>query len=201
MPCLKRVGVDRVAEVFDVGDVLGFLGRGGQADLGGGGEVLEDLAPGGVIGGAATVALVDDDQVEEVRRELLVDVLLFLGAGDGLIEREVDLEGLVDGAVGDLGHRLTERLEVVGLGLVGEDVAVDEEEDALLGAGLPQPPDDLKGGVGLAGAGGHHEQDAVLAAGDGLDGAIDGDELVVARRFAGAVVVVVLRGDRFLRGV
>ena len=44
---LERVGVDRVAEVLDVGDVLGFLGRGGQADLRGGGEVLEDLAPGG----------------------------------------------------------------------------------------------------------------------------------------------------------
>ncbi len=146
------------------------------------------------------MALVDDDQVEEVGRELLVDVLLFLGAGDGLIEGEVDLEGLVDRAVRDLGHRLTERLEVVGLGLVGEDVAVDEEEDALLGARLPQPPDDLKGGVGLAGAGGHDEQDAVLAAGDGLDGAVDGDELVVARRLAGAVVVVVLRGDGFLRG-
>jgi hypothetical protein len=42
------------------------------------------------------MALVDDDQVEEVGRELLVDVLLFLGAGDRLIEREVDLEGLVD---------------------------------------------------------------------------------------------------------
>jgi hypothetical protein len=38
-------------------------------------EVVEDLAPGGVFGGAAAVAFVDDDQVEEVGRELLVDVL------------------------------------------------------------------------------------------------------------------------------
>jgi hypothetical protein len=59
----------------DVGDVLRFLGRGGQADLGGAGEVVEDLAPGGVFGGAAAMAFVDDDQVEEVGRELLVDVL------------------------------------------------------------------------------------------------------------------------------
>ena len=71
---LERVGVDGLAEVVDVGDVLGLLRRGGQADLGGGGEVLEDLPPGRVLGGAAAVALVDDDQVEEVRRELLVDV-------------------------------------------------------------------------------------------------------------------------------
>ena len=88
----ERVGVDRVAEVLDVGDVLRFLGRGGEADLRGGGEVFEHLAPGRIVGGAAAVTLVDDDQVEEVRRELLVDVLLFLRAGDGLVEAEVDLE-------------------------------------------------------------------------------------------------------------
>ena len=37
---LERVGVDRVAEVLDVGNVSGFLGRGGQADLGRRREVL-----------------------------------------------------------------------------------------------------------------------------------------------------------------
>ena len=61
--------------------------------------------------------------------------------------------------------------------------------------GLPQPPDDLKGGVGLAGAGRHDEQDAVLALGDGFDGRVDGVDLVVARRLAAAVVVVVLQDD------
>jgi hypothetical protein len=83
------------------------------------------------------VTLVDNHEVEEIRGELLVDVLLLLGAGDSLIEAEVDLESLVHRAVGDLGHRLAEGLEVVGLGLVGEDIAVDEEQDALLGTGLP----------------------------------------------------------------
>ena len=61
--------------------------------------------------------------------------------------------------------------------------------------GLPQPPDDLEGGVGLAGAGRHDQQDAVLALGDGLDGRVDGVDLVVARRLAAAVVVVVLKDD------
>ena len=107
----ERVGVDRVAEVLDVGDVLRLLGRGGQADLRGGREVFEDLAPRGIVGGAAAVALVDDDQVEEVGRELLVDVLLFLGAGDRLVEAQVDLERLVDRAVRDLGHRLPNGLK------------------------------------------------------------------------------------------
>ena len=147
------------------------------------------------------MALVNDDEIEEVLGELLVDVGLLFSAGDGLIEAEIDLEGLVHRAVGDLRHRGAEGLEVVRLGLVGEDVAIYQEEDALFSPRLPQPPDDLEGGVGLAGAGGHDEQDAILAASDGIDGAIDGDELVVARRFAGAVVVVVLRGDGHLRGL
>ena len=32
---LQGIGIDRLAEAIDVGNVLGFLGRGGQADLGG----------------------------------------------------------------------------------------------------------------------------------------------------------------------
>ena len=193
---LERVGVDRLAEVVDVGDVFGFLRRGGEADLRGGGEVVEDLAPGGILGGAAAVALVDDDQVEEAGRELAEELLALLRAGDGLVEAEIDLVGGVDAALlverrgefdlgavvaldglragAELRHRRAEGAEVVDHRLVDEDVAVGEEEDALLAAGLPQPPDDLEGGVGLAGAGGHDEQDAVLALGDGLDGGVDG---------------------------
>ncbi len=107
------------------------------------------------------------------------------------------LDGLRAGA--ELCHRGAERAEVVHHGLVDEDVAVGEEEDALLPPGLPQPPDDLEGGVGLAGAGGHHEQDAVLALGDRLDGPVDGDALVVARLLAARIGVVVLEDDRLFR--
>ena len=214
---LERVGVNRLAEIMDVGDVLGFLRRGGQADLRGGGEVFEDLAPGGIFGGAAAVALVDDDQVEKAGREFAEELLPFLRAGDGLVEAEVDLVGGVDaallverggefdfgavvaldglGAGAELGHRRAEGPEIVDHRLVDEDVAVGEEEDAFLAAGLPQPPDDLKGGVGLAGAGGHDEQDAVLALGDGFDRRVDGVDLVVARGLAAAVVEVVLQDD------
>ena len=216
---LQRVGVDGLAEVVDVGDVLRLLGRGGQADLGGGGEVFEDLAPGGILGGAAAVALVDDDEVEEAGRELAEELLALLRAGDRLIEAEVDLVGGVDAALlverrgefdfgavlaldglragAELRHGGAEGPEVVDHGLVDEDVAVGEEEDALLASGLPQPPDDLEGGVGLAGAGGHDEQDAVLALGDGLDGGVDGVALVVARLLAAAIVEVVLEDDFF----
>src|SRR3546814_13977832 len=55
---------------------------------------------------------------------------------------------------------------------------------------LPQPPDDLKGGVGLAGAGGHDQQNAILPTSDGLNSAIYGIGLVVTRHAPRAVVVV-----------
>ena len=91
-----------------------------------------------------------------------------------------------------------EGAEVVHHRLIDQDIAVGKEENALLAPGLPQTPDDLEGGVGLAGAGGHDEQDAVLALGDGLDGFVDGDALVVARLLAAAVVVVILKNDPLL---
>ena len=96
---LERVGVDRLAEVVDVGDVFGLLGRGGEADLRGGGKVFEDFAPGGILRGAAAVAFVDDDQVEEAGRKLAEELLPLLRAGDGLVEAEIDLVGGVDAAL------------------------------------------------------------------------------------------------------
>ncbi|MCY1298487.1 hypothetical protein D9M70_479770 [compost metagenome] len=129
---LEGVAVHRLTEVGDAGNLSGFLRRGGKADMGGVGEVVENLAPGGVLGGAAAVTFVDHDQVEEVAGELLVDVHLFFSAGDGLIKRQVDFVGGVDLPFGDLGHRLAEGLEVVALGLVNQNIAVGEEEDAFL---------------------------------------------------------------------
>ena len=93
---LQRVAVNGFAEVVDVGNVFGFLWRGGETDLGGRGEIIEDLPPGGILRRAAAVAFVDHDEVEEVRREFTVELLPLLRAGDGLIERKVDLVGRVD---------------------------------------------------------------------------------------------------------
>ena len=193
---LERVGVNRLAEIMNVGDVFGFLGRGREADLGSGGEIFENLSPGGILGGAAAVALVDDDQVKKAGRELPEELLALLRPGDGLVEAQIDLVGGVDAALlverrgefdlgavfaldglrarAEFGHRRAEGAEIVDHRLVDEDVAVGKEQDAFLAAGLPQAPDNLKGGVGLAGAGGHDQQDAVLALGDGFDGCVDG---------------------------
>ena len=197
----EGVGVDGFAEVVDVGGVGGFFGGGGEADLDGAAEIFENFAPGGIGAGAATVAFVDDDEVEEVGRELFVDVAFFFGAGDALVKRQVDFVGFFDGAAVDFDHGVAEVAEVVVFGLVDENVTVGQEEDTFGAAAAPESPHDLEGGVGFAGAGGHDEEDAVLSFGDGFDGAVDGDALVVAGHSAAALEEVVLLDDGLGGGV
>jgi len=62
---LERVGVNRFAEVMDIGHILGFFGRGGEADLRGIEKVFEDFPPSRIFGGAAPVTLVNDDEVKD----------------------------------------------------------------------------------------------------------------------------------------
>ena len=61
----QRVGINRIAEIVDVGNVFRFLGRGRQADLRRRAEIIEDLTPGGILGGTPAMALVDNNQIEE----------------------------------------------------------------------------------------------------------------------------------------
>ena len=96
---LERVGVNRCAEIMDIGDIFGFLGRGGEADLRGVREVFEDFAPSRILGSAAAMAFVDDDQVEEAGRKLAEQLLPLLRASDGLIEAKIDFVGGVDAAL------------------------------------------------------------------------------------------------------
>ena len=67
---LEAVGVNRLAEVGDVGNVFGFLRCGGHAELNGAVEVFEDFTPGGIVRRTAAMTFVDDDQVEEVARDV-----------------------------------------------------------------------------------------------------------------------------------
>jgi hypothetical protein len=55
---LERVGVHRRPEVMNVGNVLGFLRRGGRSDLGCGGKVFEDFSPGRILSGARPAAVI-----------------------------------------------------------------------------------------------------------------------------------------------
>ncbi len=195
------------------------FGRRGKADLRGGGEIFENLAPGRILGGAAAVALVNDDQVEEARREFPEELLALLRPGDGLVKPQIYLIGGVDAALfiergrkfdfgtvlpldglrsgAQLGHRSAEGPEIVHHRLIDEDVAVSKEEDAFLAARLPQPPDNLECRVGLAGASGHDQQHAILPFGDGFYRGIDGIGLVITRSLAAAVIEVILEDDFF----
>src|SRR6185437_10720298 len=49
---LERVHIDRLSEVFVGVDIVSALGRGGEAELDGGGEVVEDAAPVALVVGA-----------------------------------------------------------------------------------------------------------------------------------------------------
>ena len=69
-PFLQRVDIDRIAEIGVGVRVVLTLGGGGQAELHGRGEIFHDAAPVAFVIGAAPVALVNDDEVEEVRRIL-----------------------------------------------------------------------------------------------------------------------------------
>ena len=60
---LQRVRVRRFPKVIDVRHILRFLRGGRHADLHSGAKVLEYLAPGRIVGRAAAMAFVDDDEI------------------------------------------------------------------------------------------------------------------------------------------
>ena len=216
---LERVDVDRLAEVGVGVDVVLALGRRRHAELHRRREVVEDAAPVALVVGAAAVALVDDDEVEEVGR-----VLAEVGRGSPsfagplmkvwkMVKKRLPFLGtlpfLRDVGRGDAHHRVLGEGGEGVVGLVGEDVAVGEEEDARAARGLAgqvpaaveELPGDLEGDEGLAGAGGQREQDALLAGGDRLHDALDGDVLVVAARVRAALVLEGHGGEAVAPGV
>ncbi len=185
----QAVRVDRVAEVAVGVLVVRAERRRRHPELHGRLEVLEDLAPVALLARAPAVALVDDDEVEEVGRELAVQAGAHLVVRDRLVRREVHLAALAGVAADDLVARIAERGEDLVLRVVDEDVAIGEVEDARLAelagpvpAGRPQPPADLERDDRLPRARREGEQDTALALEDRLGRAVDRDVLVVARR-------------------
>ena len=98
---LERIGIDGVAEVIAAGDGAGFFGGGGEADMGGLVEVVQDCAPDAIGGSATTVAFVNHYQVEEAGAELAVGVCGLVVVGEALVERQIDFKGLIDLLVAD----------------------------------------------------------------------------------------------------
>jgi hypothetical protein len=66
-------------------------------------------------------------------------------------------------ACAELSHSRAKGSEIVDNRLIDKNVAVGEKQYAFPAPGFPESPDNLKGGVGFAGTGGHDEKDSVLA--------------------------------------
>src|SRR5690606_24027821 len=130
----ERVGINGVAEVFGAGNRLGFLGCGGKPNMGGCFKIIQNLSPGTVFRGTATVALVDDDQIEEVWTKFAVRVLVFIVVCQSLIQRQIDLVGFVDLLLFDDRHLVFEMTEIATPGLVDQGITVGQKQDALLGS-------------------------------------------------------------------
>ena len=81
----------------------------------------------------------------------------FFGSGYRLVKSQIDLIGFVNFPISYFGHSRTKRLEIIYHGLIDQNIAVNEKKDSLFNARFPEPPDDLKSGIGFAGAGGHHK--------------------------------------------
>ncbi len=148
--------------------------RGGEAELVAD-EVVED---GAGIAADGAVRFVGDDQVEIGRREellvLVVEQQRLDGGDDDLGAPPVVAVLLVDDRLEVGGQQRGEGL----LGLVLQFEAVHQEQHAAGVAGAEEQLDDGGGGQGLAGAGGHLEQEAVLAVLDRRLKAVDGLQLV-----------------------
>src|SRR3989338_3187051 len=143
------------------------------------------------------MAFVDDDHVEKTARDMLENLVFFVRAGDGLIQAEVNFVGWVNLAILDFRHDRAEGLEVVDQRLVDENVSVCQKQDSLDLTSFPQPPDNLKCRVGLAGACRHDEQHAFLATGYSFNSSIDCFHLIVTRLFARNIYVVGLNNKFF----
>ncbi len=139
-PC-AAVGVLRIdrhlrllgAEVGRGVDVLVLLRSGGHAEVDGSAEVIEDLAPSTEAG---PVAPVDDDEIKEVRRELLEKPLTFLiRAPERLVDAEVEIPRQVGRMALDLEAGLAcavgKGSESV-MGLIAKDHAVGKVYNRLM---------------------------------------------------------------------
>ena len=150
----ERIGIDRLPEVGDVRHLAGFLRRRRHAEMDGIGKIGEYFTPRRILPRAPTMALVNHDEVEVSLIKVFV-VFLSVRPDELLVKGKVDVVCRIEFAVLDLGHHLAEWLEVLHHRLVDEDVAVGEEENLHLLAfaltRLPEPMDDLKRRVRLAG--------------------------------------------------
>ena len=129
-------------------------------------------------------------------------MLLVVIADQLLIQGKIDLMG-GNGALVvlrniDLMDDLVQRCEILLNGLIHQNIAVRQIQDLLLHPALQEAVYDLEGSIGFARTGGHHQQQALLPAGNCVQGAVDGNALIVARRIGVLAAVIGLTSDRLL---
>ena len=213
-PFLERVGVDRLAKVGVGIDVVLPLRRRRETELHRRREVVEDAAPVAFVVRTAAMALVNDDEIEKVRR-----IFAEVGRGHTVLGRARH-KRLEDGEeqAGILRHRalfadvlrLHPHERVVGkrgkrreiiMGLRRERVAVGQEKDARaprrlarllplreIPPRLKELPRDLKRDGRFSRARRQREQNAVFLRRDPLQHPVDRDLLVESQRPAPALV-------------
>src|ERR1039458_7796514 len=169
--------------------------RRGHPDLVGVLEVFQDLAPVALIAGAAPMAFVHEDEVEEIPRVFPIEPWPIGVAGQPLVDGKVHLAAFYRFPL-DLVARLTEGREHLCLRLIHQDIAVRQIQDSwppvfprLVPPGIPELPTDLKGDERLPGARRQREKDPLPALEYGLHGPVDRNLLVVPRRLARNVAI------------
>jgi len=200
----ERIDIHRLAEVAVGVDVVAAARRGGQSQLHSRGKMLHDFPPGGFIVGTPAMTLINHDEVKEICGIFAKVVGAFLAAHESLEDGEKDAAVGGDASqsgdlVGTDAHQgiFGEGGEGVE-GLIGQDVAIRQEEDARqafaiafqVPAGVIKLPGDLEGDEGLAGAGCQRQQDALFVRGDGCHGFVDRDLLIVAQFFRAAHIFI-----------
>ena len=188
----ERVGINGSAKIFKIIRVISSLGSRRQTNVRCTCVVVENRAPQCVVSGDASVALVHDDEIKEVWRELL-ELFCFFATHQPLIKCDVHLVRRINFEAVDLRYGIAEVPEVAVLCLISECCTIDEEQYALFLLRLPEPPDDLERRVGLAGPCRHDEHDAVLALCNCFYHAIYRIDLIVARTTTGPILKILLQ--------
>lgn len=106
--------------------------RGGHAELDCRSEVIEDHAPRAVFAGTASVALVHNDQVEEIGWELAEEPFAAFVLGHGLIDAEIHLPTMDNLAILDLVAGIAKGGKDSVFRLVDQDIAVGKVKNAWL---------------------------------------------------------------------
>src|ERR1700731_3429180 len=94
MPCRKAVDVKRIVKIAVCVAIVFAQRSGGHPELESGLEILQDLAPVAFVARAASVALVNDDEVEKVSRVFAVQARPSLVFGEGLVNSKIHLAAL-----------------------------------------------------------------------------------------------------------